>query len=773
MNIESKSLQVELSLRQEAEKRLKAGEGKTDPIIGDSLQLVHELRVRQIELQQQNESLHEARLLAESSLASYTELYERSPVGYLTLDREGRIDRANVAALALLRVSPGRLGEQRLSAVVADDSIAALDAFLAGLFGNDGASRCEVALRPGDGRSDSGVVLLEGRVEASGRSGIVALIDVTERTRAHDGLRRAAEAAKRANVAKSRFLAAASHDLRQPLQALYLITSVMARKTEDNTIRPLLVEMERALGGMSSMLNTLLDINHLDAGIVAYTPVDFAISPLLKRLAQDFAFQAGAANDVLRLVDSTQSVQSDPKLLEQILRNLLTNAFKYTHDGRVLLGCRRQGGHVRIEVWDDGIGIAEDQFDSIFEAFHQVDNPHRLRSRGMGLGLAIVKRQAALLGHPIGVRSRPGKGSLFWIEVPRGGDLTTISESVPSSDSGAFAPIRYRTVLVVEDDPSIRAMLEQLFTAEGCTVIRAETGREALALGSDPFDLVITDYTLPDGITGLDVLSRLRKEHASLPAILLTGDIETDTVRRIATEPDCIHLFKPAKTTDILRAAGAFLARSVHHLPPATGEAAASTVHVIDDDPLVCKAMAALLHDDSRDVFFYPNAETFLRTYTPGREGCLIVDAVMPGMGGIALIRHLRGLGDPIPAIVTTGHSDMPMAVAAMKAGAEDFIAKPIDPEEMLAAVGRAFKLGRDVAAENDRRLDAARRIASLTPRETQVLGLMLTGLSNKIIAYKMGISRRTVENHRAAIMSKTGSKSQIDLYRIALLSSG
>lgn len=771
MNAESKPSQDALSLRQQAEQKLGAGGGETGSIEDSPARLVHELRVHRIELELQNEALREASCFAEASLAQFTELYELSPVPYLTLDRDGQISRVNHAAAALLGLVPGPTGALRLAAFIADDSMAAFRGFLGNLFADEGVGCCEVALRRGGGRPDDCVVQLEGRITSSGGGSIIALLDITERKRTHDALRRAVEDAERATAAKSRFLAAASHDLRQPLQTLYLISWVMARKTGDAQIRALLAEQDKALGGMSTMLNTLLDINLLDAGIISYHPVGLPVGPLLRQLGQDFAFQAGSANDVLHLVESGLIVQSDPKLLEQILRNLLSNAFKYTHGGRVLLGCRRRGDRVRIEVWDNGIGIPEDQLDSIFEEFHQVDNPRRKRSQGLGLGLAIVKRQAALLGHPIGVRSRPGKGSVFWVELPRGEVETALPASDPVADDLPAVPFHHRSVLLVEDDSSVGSMLEHLFAAEGCAVIRVWNADQALALARTPLDLVVTDYTLPGGLTGLDVLAQLRSVAATLPAILLTGDISTDSLRRIAAEPDCIHLFKPATTSEILRAAGTLLARSVCRFPPAEGRVVTSTVHVIDDDPFVCKAIAALLSEDDRDVLLYPNAETFLRSDQSRGEGCLVVDAVMPGMGGLAMLRHLRDQGNPIPTIVMTGHGDVPMAVAAMKAGAEDFITKPIDPEEMLAAVGRALELGRDVAAESARRAEAARCFAALTPRERQVLGLMLTGLSNKIIAHEMGISRRTVENHRAAIMSKTASKSLLDLYRISLLS--
>ncbi|CCG40226.1 Putative hybrid two-component sensor-regulator tanscriptional histidine kinase fixJ (modular protein); putative signal transduction histidine kinase with CheB and CheR activity [Magnetospirillum molischianum DSM 120] len=753
-----------------AEPGLKGSGIEADLAIDDLLRVIHELRVRQIELEMQNESLREAHRLSESKLADYIDLYDASPIACLTLDNAGFIGRINAPAIALLHSVSGRAGTQRLANFVADESLLVLASFIDNIVIDSGIHSCEVALRPGDVCHEERFVQLSGRACATGQSCIIALVDITEYKRITDALLRAVEEAERASAAKSRFLTVASHDLRQPLQSLCLISWVMARKADDVQIRALLAEQEQALGTMSAMLNTLLDINLLDAGIISYNPIGLAVAPLLSRLGRDFAFQAGAANDVLHLVDSSLIVQSDPKLLEQILRNLLSNAFKYTHDGRVLLGCRRRGGHVRIEVWDNGIGIPEDQIDSIFEEFHQIDNPHRQHRHGFGLGLAIVKRQAALLGHSIGVRSRPGKGSVFWVELPMGDVVTAPSAPLSSQDNDLVTPFHHRSVLVVEDDPSVGAMLEQLFIAEGCTVIWARTGNEALTFADKAFDLVVTDYILPDGMTGLDVLSCLRTVIVTLPAILLADDIATDSLRQIVMEPDCTHLSKSAKMTEILSAAGGLLARSVCCSSSAVGRAVASTVYVIDDDPHVRKAIAALLHEEGHEVYLYPDAETFLRTHELGREGCLLVDAVMPGMGGLELLDHLRKQSDSIPAIVMTGHGDVPMAVAAMKAGAGDFIAKPINPEEMRAAVASALELGRDVAAESARRADAIRCFASLTPREHQVFERILTGMSNKVIAYEMGISRRTVENHRAAIMSKTASKSLLDLYRIARL---
>ncbi len=229
--------------------------------------------------------------------------------------------------------------------------------------------------------------------------------------------RRPRHQAELASIAKSRFLAAASHDLRQPLQTLALLQGLLATVVEGDKARNLVARLDETLGAMSGMLNTLLDINQIDAGIVHPEIVSFPVSDLLDRLKGEFTYHAQAQGLELRVVPSGVTINSDPRLLEQMIRNLLSNALKYTPHGKVLLGCRRHGGNLSIEVWDTGIGIPEEELQSIFEEYRQLDNAARERKRGLGLGLSIVQRLGNLLGHRLSVRSHPGKGSVFAIEV--------------------------------------------------------------------------------------------------------------------------------------------------------------------------------------------------------------------------------------------------------------------------------------------------------------------------------------------------------------------
>ena len=239
---------------------------------------------------------------------------------------------------------------------------------------------------------------------------LVAIVDVTETKREGKVLEAAKSEAERANVGKSRFLAAASHDLRQPLQTISLLQGMLEKRVRDEPTLKLVHRLDETVSAMSSMLDKLLDINQIEAGIVRPAVVDFPIKRLLDEMRTEFTYHTDTEGLEWRVAPSSLTVRSDPRLLEQIIRNLMSNAVKYTTKGKLLLGCRRRGDNLRIEVWDTGHGIPEQELQAIFEEFHQLDNPARERSKGLGLGLAIVQRLADLLGHKIDVRSRLGNG---------------------------------------------------------------------------------------------------------------------------------------------------------------------------------------------------------------------------------------------------------------------------------------------------------------------------------------------------------------------------
>ena len=607
---------------------------------------------------------------------------------------------------------------------------------------------------------------------------VITFVDITEQRRTGDALQAAKREAELATIAKSRFLAIASHDLRQPLQTLALLQGLLAKTVQGDRQRELVSRLDATLGGMAGVLNALLDITQIEAGIVRAEKLNFPIGGLLERLRGEFAYHAQAHDLELHMVPCAASVHSDPQLLEQMIRNLLSNALKYTKGGRVLLGCRRRRGMLSIEVWDTGVGIRADELQAIFDEYHQVDNATREASRGFGLGLSIVKRLGDLLNHHIRVRSQPGRGSVFSIEVPLSlDDLGFHQEQRRSSAAApaaaASAVRKGGAILVVEDDPDMRGLLELLLKEEGYLVASAADGFKALDMITKQLfhaDLLLADYNLPNGMDGLLLVKRVRETlRRDIPVIVLTGDISTETLRDIAQQ-NCLQLHKPVKAEHLTRAIQRLIPER-RSVPPAAHAADPNltVIHVVDDDSNIGQAIRQIFEEEGRAVVTYASSEAFLDGYRPGGRGCLLIDAYLPGMDGFELLQTLRQRGLQLPSIMITGKSDVSMAVRAMRAGASDFIEKPIGSADLIASVERALDQAQDSSKRLARWQAAADRIGKLTSRQHQIMDLVLAGHPSKNIAADLGISQRTVENHRASIMKKTGSKSLPALARLAI----
>ena len=392
------------------------------------------------------------------------------------------------------------------------------------------------------------------REPGSPRQILVTIDDITERKQVELALEAAKAEAERANLGKSRFLAAASHDLRQPLQTLSLMQGVLLKRVKDEGVLELVGKLGDTVGAMSGLLNTLLDINELEAGIVVPEKVDFPINDMLDELKTEFAYHTAAKGLAWRVIPSSISVHSDRKLFEQIMRNLLSNAVKYTKRGKILVGCRQRGDRLRVEVWDTGIGISPDQLKSIFEEFRQLNNPARERSLGLGLGLSLVQRMGDLLGVTVDVRSRPGSGSVFAVEVP----LAAGAREAWLADRRRHAPERkelHGSLLLIEDDPLLLELLALTFEGDGHRVTTVADGRQALALaasGNLRPDIIVADYNLPGGLTGLQAIKSLSEAlHRDIPAVIMTGDISTATSQAIAPT-NCIKLNKPVNPDDLI-----------------------------------------------------------------------------------------------------------------------------------------------------------------------------------------------------------------------------
>lgn len=340
-----------------------------------------------------------------------------------------------------------------------------------------------------------------------------------------------------ANQAKSRFLAAASHDLRQPMHALNLYLGALAAYDLPEPARPVLANVRHCAQTMDEMFRALLDISRLDASVVETSIEVFAIASLLDRIRMEFAPQAQAKGLVLRVAPCSAFVRSDPALLGRVLSNLVSNAVRYTVRGKILIGCRRTPQGLRLAIYDTGPGIASDQQRAVFEEFYQVDNPGRDRAQGLGLGLAIVQRLANLLDARLTLRSEAGRGSCFAIELPVAHDGGAAPGHRLLAPAAAGVDLTGALVVVVEDEQTIldatRALLEQW----GCTVIAAVSGADAIAqasTGARVPDAIVCDYRLRGDEIGIDVIAQLRGEfNCDIPALLITGDTAPDRIQAI------------------------------------------------------------------------------------------------------------------------------------------------------------------------------------------------------------------------------------------------
>ncbi len=456
--------------------------------------------------------------------------------------------------------------------------------------------------------------------------------EIASLTAANERLTETAETEHDANAAKSGFLAAASHDLRQPLQAMASLQALLAQSARDKGSKALIEKLDTSLNAIATLLDTLLDKGRIEDGTASIDIQPVALDALFARLAEMHRLAARAEGSTLVFAPTRAIVASDPLLLQQMVSNLVGNALHYAPAGKVLVGVRPRGDTAVIEIWDNGIGIAEDDAEAIFEAYAQVDPEDG--HAGHGLGLSIVRSLGLLLGHAVSLRSVPGTGSVFAIEVPL---------ALPEPEAPPVAP--------PQQQPAGQAVI----------------------------------------------------------------------------------------------------------------------VHVIDDDPDVLESLEALITAAGHLVQCHGSAEAFSRDWAPARAACLLVDAGLPAIDGLSLLRSLKEQGIMPPTIMITGKGDVATAAAAMRLGTLDFIEKPASPAELLAAIDKALAIDDTRRSLAKVRADARNAIEALTPRERDVLDLVLGGSPSKNIGADLGISQRTVENHRAALMRKTGCKSLPALVRLAI----
>jgi signal transduction histidine kinase/CheY-like chemotaxis protein len=371
-------------------------------------------------------------------------------------------------------------------------------------------------------------------------------------------LEAARDAAIKADQEKSRFLAIASHDLRQPVHAIGLFAATLEKRLAGSAEEPLGRNLSHAIDGLDRSFNVMLDISRLDAGAIEPRVQHFPLRDLFRRLHMHFAGQAEQKGLGLRFSPGGKSISSDPQLLERIMGNLVQNAIKYTQRGGIVVVARSAAHHIHLEIWDTGVGIRSADLHRVFDEFYQVGRGERVRAQGLGMGLAIVKRLVRLLGHELTISSRPGKGTMFRLKIALGG-LPEIQDVTAAADTLPMPLLLPRTVLVLDDEEPIR---------EGLCMLLQEWGYDAIAAGSieeatyavanldTPPDLILSDLHLGDGPDGIAGIEAIRRQcGCEVAAMLITGDTSHAEIRR-ATESGHPVLFKPVqprKLYDALR----------------------------------------------------------------------------------------------------------------------------------------------------------------------------------------------------------------------------
>jgi signal transduction histidine kinase len=355
------------------------------------------------------------------------------------------------------------------------------------------------------------------------------------------------EQAEKANNAKSKFLAAASHDLRQPLYALSLFTSVLEETVQDPKGKNVVEQINASVNSLTNLFDKLLDISQLDAGVIRVIKQDFSLRKIFDRLMQAFTPLATQKGLTIEWPQDYLEVHSQPELLEQILRNYLSNAIKYTPQGVINVTCDDIDGLITITISDSGIGISEQALDNVYEEFYQVDNIERDREKGLGLGLSIVQRTAKLLGHDIAVSSIPGKGSAFSISVEQAKTVIVESQlaaNIPSLEQYNSSAL----VLVIDNEADIREGLNSVLQLWGYQVITAaslDDAQQQLTSKNIQPDIIISDYRLKGGNTGVHAIKALHETYDKpIPALIITGDIAVGPLLDM-DKSDFQVLFKP------------------------------------------------------------------------------------------------------------------------------------------------------------------------------------------------------------------------------------
>lgn len=549
------------------------------------------------------------------SEAKIRAVLEAAVDGIITIDEIGRIETFNRAARTIFGYEEDEVVGKNVSVLMPDPYQRAHDGYLRNYLTTVeprviGIGR-EVLGRRKDGTTFP-MDLAVGEAYLAGRRIFAGIVrDITSRKQVEAELRNAKDDAERANLAKTKFLAAASHDLRQPVQSLIYFAEALSTRITDPKIKGVVADMEMAIAALKGLLDNLLDVSKLDAGVVSVHPQPVDMERLLGSVRVTYEGVATAKGVDLRVRPCAAHVQTDPALFRQLLGNFIHNAVRYTERGGILVGCRRRGDQLRVEVWDSGVGIAPGQTEEIFEEFTQIGNPERDRAQGLGLGLAIVRRLSRLMGHPVGVRSAPGHGSVFWVELPlvevaaepeapqsaavaaagtiphladalgslpgwprrepewplpkqAVGGMAAAAAEVLRSDQGGCTDNEAELsgdlrdmIVLIDDEPVVLASLSVVLQSWGYDVVAAASSSDAvrtLSGGTRKPSMILADYRLREGRTGTEAIHDLCAHfNCRIPGIIITGDTAPERIREAAASGISV-LHKPVTPPVLLEA---------------------------------------------------------------------------------------------------------------------------------------------------------------------------------------------------------------------------
>ncbi|KPW97037.1 response regulator [Pseudomonas syringae pv. coryli] len=597
----------------------------------------------------------------------------------------------------------------------------------------------------------------------SGKNAVVLVFtETTEERRLSNALASAYEQASRQHVARAASWNRADQRLRQSAQAVAVIAGQLAATScgQDDPVPVLVEQLVEDMEIFFGRLEAQWDANADEKSLPIPDALDFPIQEIFDTLANVLEPLASARKIRTRIVASTLWVRSYPEGLARILERIISNAVRHISSERLSLGCRRRSGWVDIELRYTGQGSRTDAV-RILASPYPDDSANRVQGRW----------SLYIPGIQLRVKTQPEKGTFISISVPLSRSHRCAADDRVSSPTKIH--VSGGRLLIVEPDEHLRELLSGALGHLGYQIVAVGSACSALECiahsGVQP-DLILTAYTLDEQLDGVQLVRVMRQQfNRTIPAIILSTDTQESVCQLIWAE-NCTLLRKPVGLNMLSFIIRALLKTAIQEeadlsvkseLPP--------IIFLVNDDELLKATLRESLEANRYEVQDYCSCEEFLAGYSPGRQACLIVDAHMSGMSGIELVRKLRGEDDELPIIMISNHSRISSVVDAMSVGICDFIEKPFRRQDFLNSVAKALLTYKKTEVLRANRKSAIDHIAHLTVRQRQIMAMVLAGQPSKNIAVNLGISQRTVEKHRASIMSRTEAKSIPELARLAL----